>query len=56
MKDLTPEAIEYWNERASEPLRFEPCPDDVCDEIERTHTFLTKEEAEAAIRKAQGLE
>ena len=53
MTQMTQEEIEYWNERASEPLRFEPYPDDVCDEINRTHSFLTEEEAIEIIRKAQ---
>lgn len=55
MIEMSKEAIEYWNDRASEPLRFEPYPDDVCDEIERTHTFLTEEQAIEAIKRSQGL-
>lgn len=52
MIKMTREEIEYWNERASEPIRFEPYPDDVCEEINRTHTFLTKEEALEALKRA----
>ena len=55
MNEMSPEAIEYWNERASEPLRFEPCSKAVSDEIERTHAFLTEEQAIEAIKRSQGL-
>lgn len=56
MMELTEYEKEYWKERASEPLGFRRLPDEVCDEINRTHDFPTEEEAWAIVRRSQGLE
>ena len=56
MVELTEEAIEYWNDRASEPLRFEPFPEEFCAEYNRTHPLPSKEEILAEIRRSQGKE
>lgn len=56
MIELTEYEKEYWKERASEPLRFEPFPDEVCDEINRTHPMMSEEEAWEIVRKSQGIE
>lgn len=56
MIELTEYEKEYWKERASEPLGFKRLPDEVCDEINRTHPMMSEEEAWEIVRKSQGIE
>lgn len=55
MTELTPEEIEYRNERADEPIRFEPVIMTAKEkaEFERTHPIPTQEEIELLLREAQ---
>ena len=51
MIEMTKEEIEYWNERASEPLRFEPCPKEISEAYNKTHPLPTEEELEEIFRR-----
>lgn len=53
MIEMTREEIEYWNERTSEPLRFEPYPDEICDAYNKAHPLPSEEEIWEIIRSAQ---
>lgn len=56
MIELTEYEKEYWKDRASEPLRFEPYPDDVCDAYNKDHPLPSEEEIWAEIRRVQGID
>jgi len=51
MIELTEYEKEYWKDRASEPLRFEPYPDDVCDAYNKDHPLPTQEELDDILRR-----
>ena len=55
MTELTEYEKEYWKDRASEPLRFEAQPREVCDEYNRNHPLPDEDEAWEAVRRSQGL-
>lgn len=57
MTEMTPEEIEYWNERADEPIGFEPVimtAEEQAD-FERQHPMPTQEEIERILREAQDM-
>ncbi len=55
MIELTPEEIEYWNERADEPIVGEPVimTAEEQAEFERQHPMPTQEEIERLLREAR---
>lgn len=55
MTEMTPEEIEYWNDRADEPIGFEPVimTAEEQAEFERQHPMPTQEEIEQLLREAR---
>ena len=53
IEKMTKKEIEYWNERSSEPLRFEPYPEDVCDAYNRAHPLPSEDEVWRIVISAQ---
>ncbi len=53
MTEMTQAEIEYWNERSTEPLRFEPYPKEVSDAYNKEHPMPTEDEVWGIIKSAQ---
>ena len=53
MIEMTKSEIEYWNERSTEPLKFEPYPKEVSDAYNKEHPLPTENEVWEIIRSVQ---